>query len=362
MKYPNVGVYYDSDSVRYHFSNFKHVNPIHDCVSYNNLEEFLHANCSIKIAALHVPYPFTSKFRDQVLVISAKCDHVFVIATELHPEIAAFIQATDLKNITYYICGFLNFELEHAKVKQFMDWFETSTYFYRHWLPEILTRLQPYHSKYRAFDILLGRKKLHRDQLYQHTRDRPYLGIISYFRDHNTKLGNDPEEWIWEHTGVKIAQTPEWTVDRVNYYGHTMSLSQIIPINVYNQTAYSVVAETCFHDNFAFYTEKTSKPIIARRLFVMFAGKNYLANLRKFGFQTFGSIIDESYDQETDALVRWRRAWEQMVWLADQPQEQILEQVRPIVEHNFEVIMTTNWADNFRQEFEQDLVRTIAAS
>jgi hypothetical protein len=80
----------------------------------------------------------------------------------------------------------------------------------------------------------------------------------------------------------------------------------------------------------------------------------------KFGFQTFGSIIDESYDQETDALVRWRRAWEQMVWLADQPQEQILEQVRPIVEHNFEVIMTTNWADNFRQEFEQDLVRTIA--
>jgi hypothetical protein len=92
----------------------------------------------------------------------------------------------------------------------------------------------------------------------------------------------------------------------------------------------------------------------------MFAGRNYLANLRKLGFQTFDGIIDESYDQETDALIRWRHAWEQMQWLAAQPQEQILEQIRPIVEHNFTHIMTTNWAEQFRQEFEQDLVRTIA--
>jgi hypothetical protein len=241
-----------------------------------------------------------------------------------------------------------------------MDWFETSTYFYRHWLPELLTRLRPFETKYRAFDILLGRKKLHRDELFRHTQENPYIGIITYFNDHDTRLGNNPAEWIWEHTGVKLNDTPEWTVDRVNYYGHSMSLSQIIPVNVYNQTAYSVVAETCFHDNFAFFTEKTSKPIIARRLFVMFAGQGYLANLQRLGFQTFDGIIDESYDQETDALIRWRRAWEQMQWLAAQPQDRILEQIRPIVEHNFTHIMTTNWAEQFRQQFEQDLVRTIA--
>jgi hypothetical protein len=220
--------------------------------------------------------------------------------------------------------------------------------------------LRPFETKYRAFDILLGRKKLHRDELYKHTQTQPNLGIITYFNDYNTRLGNDPEEWIWEHTGVKISNTPEWTVDRVNYYGHDMSLSQIIPVNVYNQTAYSVVAETCFHDNFAFFTEKTSKPIIARRLFVMFAGQNYLANLRRLGFQTFDGIIDEGYDTESDALIRWRQAWEQMQWLADQPQLEILERIRPIVEHNFAHIMTINWAERFRQELEQDFVRIIA--
>jgi hypothetical protein len=360
MLHPNVGVYYDSDTIRYQFSQFKQINPLTDCASYNTLEEFLNSNCTIKIAGLHVPYPFDQEFQKKVINLSTLCTHVFVIATEVHPEIVGFIHETDLPNITYYISGLLNFELKNARVKQFMDWFETSTYFYRHWLPEILTRLRPFETKYRAFDILLGRKKLHRDELYRHTRGQPGIGIVTYFNDHDTRLGNNPAEWIWEHTGVKITRDPEWTVDRVNYYGHSMSLSQIIPVNVYNQTAYSVVAETCFHDNFAFFTEKTSKPIIARRLFVMFAGRNYLANLRRLGFQTFDGIIDERYDQETDALIRWRRAWEQMQWLAAQPQDQILEQIRPIVEHNFTHIMTTNWAEQFRQQFEQDLVRIIA--
>lgn len=360
MQYPQVGVYYDSDTIRYQFSQFKKIFPLQDYNSYTDQDIFLKSNHSVKLAAVHVPYPFNQEFRSKVVSLSGQCRHVFVIATEVHPEIVSFIQDTDLQNITYYICGLLNFDLKNAQVKQFMDWFETSTYFYRHWLPEILTRLHPFDVKYRAFDILLGRKKLHRDELYRHTRENPSLGIVTYFNDHNTKLDNDPDKWVWEHTGVKIINTPEWTVDRVNYYGHQMSLSQIIPINVYNQTAYSVVAETCFHDNFAFYTEKTSKPIIAKRLFVVFAGRHYLANLRRLGFQTFGNIIDESYDAEPDALVRWRRAWEQMCWLGQQSQAEILEQIRPIVEHNYNHIMTTNWAENFRTEFEQDLARAIA--
>lgn len=360
MRYPHVGVYYDSDSIRYHYSQFRSLNPLLDCANYNNLDEFLNSACQIKIAGLHVPYPFNAEFQTRVLDLSNQCTHVFIVATEVHPEIVRFIQSTDLPNITYYICGFVNFNMQYAKIKQFMDWFETSTYFYRHWLPEILTRLHPYKTKYRAFDILLGRKKLHRDELYKHTRKNPYIGIITYFNDHNTKLGDKPEQWIWEHTGVRIEKHPEWTVDCVEYYGYRTSLSQIIPINVYNQTAYSVIAETCFHDNFAFYTEKTSKPIIAKRLFIMFAGRHYLANLRKLGFKTFEGIIDESYDQEEDALIRWRRAWEQMEWIANQPQQEILERIHPIVEHNYNHIMNTKWADNFRQEVEQDFVRIIA--
>jgi hypothetical protein len=360
MNFKNVGVFIDSDTVRYQFSQFKTICHLKDFTSFHSEELFLNTQLDIKIAALHVPYPFDFRFEQQVQRLRLTCDHVFIIATEVHPEIVSFLQNNDYTNLTFYICGLLNFDMKNAKVALFMDWFETSTYFYRHWLPELLTRLKPFELKYRAFDILLGRKKLHRDVLFKHTRENPGIGVITYFDDHKIQLENDPEKWIWEHSGVKYTGTLEWTVDNVDYYGHTMSVSQIIPINIYNQTAYSVVAETCFHDNFSFFTEKTSKPIIAKRLFVMFAGKGYLANLKKLGFRTFDGIIDESYDDEYDALIRWQKGWEQMLWLANQPQDTILKLIEPIVEHNFQHLMTTNWADNFRQEFEQDFVRIAA--
>jgi hypothetical protein len=312
-----------------------------------------------KIAVLHVPYPFTSSFKELVFELQKKCTHVFVITSEVHPEIVSFIQEADFENITYYICGLLNFSLSKAQVKQFMDWFETSTYFYRHWLPEILTRLKPFDIKPRPFDILLGRKKLHRDQLYLHCTMGEDIGELTYFNDTQAVL-DDPKKWIWEGTGVTVNKTPNWTIDKVNYYGHEMSLSQVIPINIYNRTSYTAIAETCFHDNFAFFTEKTCKPIIAKRLFIIFAGRYYLENLRKLGFKTFDGIIDESYDEQFDALVRWRMAYEQMVWLSKQSQDRILQKIRPIVEHNFVHMMYTNWAENFRLEFEQDLVRIIA--
>jgi hypothetical protein len=183
---------------------------------------------------------------------------------------------------------------------------------------------------------------------------------LTYFTDEETNFSQDPNQWRWELEGMVMHDVPAWTIDHVDYYGHNMSVSQIIPMNVYNQTAYSVVAETCWQNDFAFFTEKTVKPIIAQRLFVMFAGKGYLANLRRLGFKTFGDVIDESYDDELDDLVRWAKAWIQVKWLSEQPQELILERIRPVVEHNARVMLTTDWYDLFQQQFEQDFVRITA--
>lgn len=358
MKYHHVGVYFDSDTIRYQFSQFKKIQPIKEFTSFLDIDLFCATALSIRIAALHVPYPFQYSFLDKVNKLRTFCNHVYIIATEVHPEIVSCIKNLDHDNITFYICGLLNFDLHKAKVKQFMDWFDTSSFFYKKWLPEILLRLNVYNEKEKSFDILLGRKKFHRDTLYELSKNKTNIGIVTYLQD-NEVMFNRAESWIQENEGVTINDNIKWTVDKVLYYGYEMSLSQIIPISVYNKTAFSAVAETCYNDDFSFFTEKTSKPIIAKRLFVMFAGMNYLTNLRKLGFKTFGNIIDESYDTEDNAIVRWTKAWEQMIWLSNQPQSMILQQIKPIVEHNFEVMMTTNWAENFRSQFEQDLVRTI---
>lgn len=354
----NVGIYLDSDTSRYHLSYLINSKTFVNLHQTSDFDEFNSLNCDRKIALLHIPFPYDDNFEN--LVRSLNCDHIFIVGTELHPPIVDFILRNDHKHISYYVCGIINVDLKNSKISQFMDWFETSTYFYKHWLPEILSRLNPYETKARPFDILLGRKKLHRDVVYRNAIDDPAIGIVSYFNSYDSAIGNDPDKWIWEHSGVRMDRTPNWTVDTVQYYGHPISISQIIPFNVYNRTAYSVIAETCFQDNFSFFTEKTAKPIIAKRLFVMFAGTNYLTNLKKLGFQTFDSIIDESYDTESDALIRWKKAWEQMKWLANQPQEEILVKIKPIVEHNFNKIMSTNWYQSFSDQLTQDVARIIA--
>jgi hypothetical protein len=98
--------------------------------------------------------------------------------------------------------------------------------------------------------------------------------------------------WFWEDEGLEVIDTDlKWTVSQVIYYGYKISLSQVVPIKAYNQTAYSVVAETNFADDFVFHTEKIVKPILARRLFIVFGGHQYLKNLRQLGFKTFNNII-----------------------------------------------------------------------
>ena len=114
-----------------------------------------------------------------------------------------------------------------------------------------------------------------------------------------------------------------------------------------------------FDNYFSFFTEKTAKPIIARRLFVAFAGQYHLRNLRRLGFETFDGIINESYDSEPDDILRWQQAWAQVEWLKQQPQAEILAQIQPRAEHNFQVMMSRDWYAEFRDQFEQDFARIV---
>ena len=175
---------------------------------------------------------------------------------------------------------------------------------------------------------------------------------MRYFNNVEPILYEDEDHWTFEHRGVKSDGPKKWTVETVEYYGHRMSMSQVLPVEIYNKTAYTLIAETNAENFYTFFTEKTAKPIIARRLFIMIAGQGYLAELRKMGFKTFDGIIDESYDSIENAMDRYEAAMRQVDWLCQQDQSVILEKVQPIVEHNFSVMMTTGWYNDFNQDLE----------
>lgn len=120
-----------------------------------------------------------------------------------------------------------------------------------------------------------------------------------------------------------------------------------------------MVAETNWASYYTFFTEKTVKPIIGRRLFVMVGGKGYLQTLRDMGFQTFDGIIDESYDDMDDDLERFDAIGEQIAWLCKQDQNEIMTQIRPIVEHNYNHLMTRDWYAEFSTQFENEVLSLI---
>jgi hypothetical protein len=68
-------------------------------------------------------------------------------------------------------------------------------------------------------------------------------------------------------------------------------------------TAVSVVLETVV-DSKIHLTEKTLRAIACGHAFVLIAGPESLAYLRRYGFQTFGAVFDESYDTEKDTVKR----------------------------------------------------------
>ena len=336
-----IGVFVTQETDALFYYHFNKCNLLNSIQVYNDIDQFRSSNHSRKISCLQMPYPIRAEF-DQLVNDLANCsDHVLILMSELHDRTVEIVQRHDDKKVSYFICGEFNFKLTNSPVHKFYDWFTTTVHFYKNVRPETLDVLTPYNTKPLYFDCLLGRKKPHRDYAYKQLY-RSRENLLTYLGDISCNF-DDPKKWLWERDGLDIDKPVEWTVDRLPYYGHRMSISQIVPLQIYNQTAYTLVAETNYSNHYSFYTEKTVKPIIARRLFVALAGRGHLANLRRLGFQTFGSIIDETYDLATDNTLRWDMAMDQVVRLMQTPQDEILFRTIPIVEHNFNVMMQTDW-------------------
>jgi len=338
----SVGIYLDSDTCRWQLDQTRI--PVS---RYTNLDIFSNSAEQRKVSAFHIPFPYLNvkqEFEQRIDTALAVSDVVVVLVSELHNETVDFILRYANKNIHFFTCGFV----DSIKTDQWMDWFITSSYFYKN--NPVLEQLTPYTPKEKLFDILLGQKKPHRDLIHNHIvskqlQDRVVMSYLNHV-DRIVEGANTPG-WIWPEGELEILHKDlQWTVSQVVYQGQQMSLSQVVPINIYNQTAYSIIAETNFANHYSFYTEKTVKPILGRRLFLAFSGQYFLRNLRSLGFKTFDGIIDESYDTVADMHQRGQMIVEQMDYLFTQDQSKILKLVKPIAEHNYQQLIKTDW-NNF---------------
>lgn len=141
------------------------------------------------------------------------------------------------------------------------------------------------------------------------------------------------------------------THERSIFYSH------LIPWKIYQNSTLSFDSETETECDYVFFTEKTAKPLLAQRLFIISSGPRALESLRQHGFRTFSPWIDESYDQIENKKLRQNAALQSFLKFANQSDDErskILSEVQPILEHNKNVILDTKkWLEPLTKKIEQ---------
>lgn len=69
---------------------------------------------------------------------------------------------------------------------------------------------------------------------------------------------------------------------------------------LFQQGFLQVVTETTYHYPVTFFSEKTTKPILNKRPFVIVGSVGSLSNLKTLGFKTFSDFWNEDYDNILD--------------------------------------------------------------
>jgi hypothetical protein len=115
----------------------------------------------------------------------------------------------------------------------------------------------------------------------------------------------DDSQYYKNHAFVNDQWKPTQTLEQ--YLSPTQASScqsAEFDIEDYNSTEIEVVLETLFDDSRLHLTEKSLRPIACNQPFILAATHGSLEYLKSYGFQTFGSVINETYDSVVDPYQR----------------------------------------------------------
>jgi hypothetical protein len=122
----------------------------------------------------------------------------------------------------------------------------------------------------------------------------------------------------------------------------------------YIQTGMEIVLETVFDDSRLHLTEKVLRSIACGKPFMLVATAGSLEYLHSYGFETFGNLIDESYDLETDPVARLDaviREMSRIVAMNSKDKVVLWNQLHKIAERNKQRFFSNEWQASIVQEY-----------
>lgn len=148
-------------------------------------------------------------------------------------------------------------------------------------------------------------------------------------------------------------------LDHIEANDAASSSSADYDTQVYQDCAIDIVLETLFDDDRWHLTEKTLRPIACGKPFILMATAGSLQYLRRYGFRTFGDIIDESYDTLSNPMDRMQAVIKSMKEISSLPVDQKTKLYRELHQRarfnrerfwsdEFEDLVITEFQTNYR--------------
>ena len=121
----------------------------------------------------------------------------------------------------------------------------------------------------------------------------------------------------------------------------------------YIDTYFSVVTETVFNYPYSFRTEKIAKPLTQGHPWICAANQGFYKDMHNLGFQTFGHVIDESFDQIENNQDRIARIAAVVDDLCSQDMLQLLKECENVCKYNQQHLLTMSqqWQLEFPARF-----------
>jgi hypothetical protein len=236
------------------------------------------------------------------------------------------------------------------------------------------------HPKPYTFLFLNGRARPHRKYLYERLRRTGALDRALW-----TMLDAMPCVWRTfelRENGIDVMATPStlqhlptaYEVDRYRapQFGPIIPDRSNLKQELFNRewgeiylepapyvdTYFSLVTETiCAESVYSFRTEKIAKPLAMGHPFIVASTPGFYRDLHRMGFQTFGHVIDESFDTIDNAQQRLDRIIQIVTDLCQQDLASFLEECYTVCKYNQQHLAELR--NQVRQEFPDRFTKFI---
>ena len=201
------------------------------------------------------------------------------------------------------------------------------------------------------------------------------LGLASYLYRHHYEYSDityhfDPKlDYHKDNFGLEEYLKRNWTDKSILDFVLDLPIKHNnIPYPIlWNQEAFNIsdrykdifceiVCETYFSGKTFFVTEKTWRPIINMRPFIVQGPSWYLENLHRLGFKTFGDWWDEGYDEDpSDARLQTLRT--NIDWIAGQSRstlEDWYQEMQPVLFHNLQTLKSLTHSQIILLDFKHE--------